>query len=173
MARLTTNEIRSLFLYKDGQLIWKSDRKHATAARAGTTAGTITGYIGDQRIRIRFKNRTYAAARLIWQYHFGAIPDGWVIDHIDHDPLNNKIENLRAVPYTDNYKNIRLSPKNKSGFNGVREHSPGRWRAVIMVNRKLVYLGTFDTFDEARTARRAANDFYGFHSNHGKNIVAA
>ena len=34
---------------------------------------------------------------IIWEQHFGSIPDGWVVHHIDEDRSNNKIENLQCM----------------------------------------------------------------------------
>lgn len=45
--------------------------------------------------------------RIVYLSKYGAIPDGFEIDHIDRDTHNNKISNLRAVSREDNMKNRR------------------------------------------------------------------
>jgi len=45
--------------------------------------------------------------RVIWELHHGPLEQGMVIDHIDRNGLNNKIENLRAVTQTENCNNMR------------------------------------------------------------------
>ena len=44
--------------------------------------------------------------RIIYEAHFGKIPDNLVIDHIDRNPENNDISNLRLVPQSINTTNI-------------------------------------------------------------------
>lgn len=52
------------------------------------------------------------ASRLAWVlYYKEPIPDGMVIDHIDHDPQNNRIENLRCITSEQNIKNLRYKKR--------------------------------------------------------------
>lgn len=51
------------------------------------------------------KRYTEYVHRIVWMLHHGVIPEGKVIDHIDRDKMNNTIENLRLVDYSDNYRN--------------------------------------------------------------------
>lgn len=46
--------------------------------------------------------KTINAHRLVWTWFNGEIPEGCVIDHIDHDPSNNSLSNLRLRTYEDN-----------------------------------------------------------------------
>lgn len=59
---------------------------------------TSKGYLSA-----RINGRTYLVHRLIWLYHYGYMPN-WprVIDHIDGDPTNNRLENLREVTLSQN-----------------------------------------------------------------------
>ena len=66
------------------------------------------------------------------------------VDHIDGDRLNNDVSNLRIVTSRQNNFN-RLNVK---GY----ESRYGRFRARIMLNRKHICLGTFDTEEEAHQA---------------------
>lgn len=71
------------------------------------------------------------------------------IDHIDHDGLNNTKANLRVVEHKQNL----LNQHNDS--NGVYRVRSGRYRASIASDGKTIYLGTYDTFEEAKAARKA------------------
>jgi len=115
-------------------------------------------------------NRLIMAHRAAWALFYGEWPDGH-IDHINHDPADNRIANLRLASQTENMRNLPKLKNNTSGRTGVyltpnRHGMPG-WVALIRVNRKSVYLGRFQTFEAAAAARAAAEARYGFHPNHG------
>lgn len=78
-------------------------------------------------------------------------------DHIDGNGLNNRRDNLRLSTKTQNSRNCRLSSKNTSGFKGVHYRPDKRkWDAKISVNNKTIFLGYFDTPEEASDAYHAA-----------------
>lgn len=54
---------------------------------------------------LKYKKRSILVSRLIYNLFFGEVPKNAVIDHIDGNPLNNNIENLRAVSRQINSKN--------------------------------------------------------------------
>jgi len=129
--------------------------------------GDIVGYVDNQSgyVRVKFDNKPYQAHRLSWVYMYGEEPKG-VIDHINHNKLDNSIANLRDVTDAENLKNRPMQSNNKSGYTGVYEVD-GRWKACIGVEGKTVHLGTFNTIDEAIEARQEAEESLGFHKNHG------
>lgn len=69
------------------------------------------------------------------------------IDHIDHDGLNNRKHNLRIVSHSLNLINQH------NADNGVKKTPSGKFQAHITINDKTIYLGTFDTFQEAKQKR--------------------
>lgn len=86
--------------------------------------------------------------------------NGYVIDHKDRDKLNNQRNNLRFVTKSGNAVNSKLSKNNTSGVKGVRKARSGRWVACLMLNGKNIYLGTYDTIEEAAEARRKGEEKY-------------
>lgn len=89
-------------------------------------------------------------------------PDDMVVDHINGDTRDNRRVNLRICGNSDNVRNrVILNKNNTSGKRGV-SYLKGRdiWEARIKHNRKGIYLGRFATFEEAVSARLAAEKQY-------------
>lgn len=88
----------------------------------GEEAGTRSFMRGGEKhmIRVRLNNsRLVPVHRIIWTMMFGKIPDGNIVDHIDGDPFNNNISNLRSIPSEENTRNARKRTDNKTGITGV------------------------------------------------------
>jgi hypothetical protein len=83
--------------------------------------------------------------RLIWELHNGPIPKGMVVDHINQDSLDNRIENLRLLSTSQNHLN-------KSESRGYGKSPSGRYQARIQYKNKVHCLGTYDTEEEAKEA---------------------
>ena len=95
------------------------------------------------------KKRFYAH-RIIWELEQGPLADGLVIDHIDRDKSNNRLENLRLVSESENARN-RSSKKGRY----ARLSSSGRkWHSYCSdkVTNKYIHVGTFDTEEQAHLA---------------------
>lgn len=88
---------------------------------------------------------------------------GFHVDHVNHDTLDNRKENLRLCSFSGNQANQSIVKRNTSGFKGVswsRENK--KWRASIKVNLKARYLGFFDSAtDAARAHDMAAVEAFG------------
>lgn len=130
---------------------------------AGKDAGRIAN---DGYRKVTILGGRYQAHRLIWLLVYGCWPTG-EIDHINGDPADNRLANLRDVSHRDNQRNQRLKSSNTSGFNGVLwDKFAKRWLAYIGgANRR--HVGYFDTPEQAAAARKAAQQQLGFHANHG------
>jgi hypothetical protein len=77
---------------------------------------------------------------------------GVIIDHVDHNTLNNQRYNLRACTYQQNNANKRRMVNSSLLYKGIRPYKNGRFGARIWLNRKPIYLGTYDTIQEAALA---------------------
>jgi hypothetical protein len=110
--------------------------------------------------------RKYEAHRVIWAWMTGEWPP--TVDHENGDIENNRWRNLKAKSRSGNQRNLGLRKNNTTGVNGVVKTPRGRWRAMLMVDRKCKTLGYFDTKEEAAVCRLVANEKFGFHKNHGE-----
>jgi hypothetical protein len=103
--------------------------------------------------------------RVIWMHRQVANPpDGLLVDHINHNGLDNRRSNLRFATDSTNQQNARKSiTKTTSRFKGVDFVKPtGKWRARIAVAGKRLFLGSFtDELDAALVYDRAALKFFG------------
>ena len=154
-----------------GNLIWRDCPlvlPHVNKRLAGRIAGCrMTRRDGIHYRSVGISGTLYRAHRIAYAMHHGVvIPGGMLIDHVSGDPLDNRPGNLRLVDAAGNCRNVKRAKNNTSGATGV-DFRNGRWRARIRVDRKLLDIGTYATFDEAVTARREAEVRYGFHPNHG------
>lgn len=89
-------------------------------------------------IRVYLKRKHYQAHRIIWILINGKIPDDHVIDHIDGNPFNNKISNLRCIKSEYNTQNAKRRKDNSTGKTGVHclvsKHGVKRYIAVWKEN---------------------------------------
>jgi len=109
----------------------------------------------------------YKAHRVVWALHYGEWPKG-EIDHINGDPSDNRICNLRDVPHSKNQKNLKRRYKSKKPMGVQWRSDVGKWRARITVDGQFVSLGYFYEKEDAIKAREIAERRYGFGPSHGR-----
>jgi hypothetical protein len=137
--RLNYDAGTGVFTWRDGKF-------------AGRLAGSVSvhGYMQTSVF-----GGVYLQHRLAWLYMTGEWPKH-EIDHISGEKADNRWANLRAADSKSNKENRRCANRNSAvGVLGVGKKD-GRYRARIMVNRKEVYLGKFDSAEEAHGAYLAA-----------------
>lgn len=90
-------------------------------------------------------------------------PKDKVVDHINHNTMDNRKENLRICTVAENNKNKSIYKRNKSGVTGVSwNKARNKWYATIGVNGKLINLGRYTNKEDAIKARREAEiKYYG------------
>ena len=117
---------------------------------------------------MNIQGKTYTEHRMIYVWHNGKIPEGYVVDHINNIRNDNRIENLQLLKRKQNNRKTVLYSNNKSGTMGVRYHKRDKiWYADIRVDGKSIHLGNFKKKPEAIKARKEAEKIYNFHPNHG------
>lgn len=153
---VTQELLNNLFYYFDGSLYWKTDRNYR--AKENDKAGWLSSSHRYKSVRI--KNKDFKEHRAIFLIHYGYLPQ--YIDHIDGNPLNNKIENLREATCSQNQYNAKLRKDSSSGIKNVRWHKPTKkWSVVIRINKKETYFGIYDDIELAElVAIEARNKFH-------------
>jgi hypothetical protein len=150
-----------------GVFVWKVDRLaggkgQIIKARAGDVAGHHTA--GYRTISIDC--RKHKAHRLAWFMTYGQ----WPAEHIDHingDPSDNRIANLREATRFENMRNSKRKSRNKSGIKGVAwVPKRGKWGAWIRYEGKNKYLGYYATAEHAHNAYALAA--YMFHGEYAR-----
>lgn len=93
-------------------------------------------------------------------YENGAF-DVYVVDHINHNPLDNRKSNLRICKQIDNTHNSKIKRNNTSGVTGVQwMKDRNKWRAFIGINNQRKYLGDFNNIEDAINTRKEAEEKY-------------
>lgn len=177
--------LKECFQYKDGKLYWKERPiQHFASKKSWLTwtarfackeAGSVNSsneleaYL---RVGIRYngKSNLHLVHRVIWAILNDAHTDLF-IDHIDGNPQNNKIENLRAVSNQENLKNARMWSHNTSGLTGVSWDT--RWKLWRISGggttpTKRNYLGISKSLFEAACLRKAWEISNKYSERHGK-----
>lgn len=122
-------------------LLWK--KSLGIICRDGSPAGTFVKRKNGKPkcVQFTYNKKHYKCHRVIWQLKNGDIPSGYVVDHKDKNPWNNKISNLRLVKQKVNTQNASLSSYNTSGVCGVGWNKKCGFtyaRAYVTVNGKQV-----------------------------------
>jgi hypothetical protein len=101
------SKLRALFEYKDGMLFWRSD-----SVRGKIKAGDRAGYVDTDGYRVvGISGVYYKEHRVIWRMQHSRSVMPAILDHIDGDRSNNKVENLRVATEAENMRNKRPSRK--------------------------------------------------------------
>lgn len=112
---------------------------------------------GTQNYWLSQRNRTkYKLHRFIMN-----CPNDMEVDHLDGDPTNNTQSNLRICSHAENSKNRKVQKNNALGITGVTYISKtNKYRARIKVKGKYIYLGYFNSIEEAEKERTDAEIKY-------------
>ena len=157
---ITQEYLKQLFDYQDGQLIRKNGKSAVIKA-------------GKKRYeRITVDGKAYALHRMVYLWNHGYLPE--IIDHIDGNRENNKIENLREATQQQNCLNSKHRVTSKSPYKNVYLQSPTKnaewkrnWVVSLMVDKKRKYVGSFEVLELADlVAQEARNLYHGQFSRH-------
>ena len=163
---MTKELLNTLFKYNNGKLYWMVKGRSKGKLKNQFEAGTVNK--GYKWLITEHLPQRLSVHRAIWIMHHGDIPEGMLVDHINRDPLDNRIENLRLATYAENAQNT-LGKKSKNNDLPVNVYKDKGWinelryRAQVVVNGKTFYEGGFKTVDEAKEAatrlRKKKNKF--------------
>lgn len=146
---MTRQDFIDRFEYRDGKLFYK---KSHGCMKKGSEVGTKNP---SGHIKTLINKKPYLLHRIIFLMHHGFLPE--FIDHIDGNPSNNRIENLRPATHSENNLNRGKHKRNTSGYKGVTwVATEGRYSARIAIGKKRFFLGYFD---DAKEAHQAYCDF--------------
>ena len=142
VTELTQEVLNEMFSYVDGRLYWK---------RRGNKEAGVVGKRGYRIVGINYKR--HMVHRLVWVMHGNEpVP---LLDHIDGNKLNNRIENLRPATKSQNMMNAAPYRSNTSGIKGVSWISTiKRWTGQVTYQGKIYKAGVFRDKEECAIAVR-------------------
>ncbi len=150
---LNKEELNNIFEYNNGDLIRKKTGK--------IIKSPTNGYF-----RAAINKKNYLAHRIIFMMHHGFVPT--IIDHINGNRSDNRIDNLRAADNSQNAWNRIANKISTSSIKGLRLRKNNKWEARIQVNNKSKYLGVFDNIELAElVVIEARNKYHKEFANNG------
>lgn len=155
-AKEITQEIANHFTCDPltGHLIWNITKNNVKKGRV------VSGEYNGGYLRAGVNGSRYLAHRICYFIYHGVNPKGSV-DHINHNPSDNRRSNLRDCEHNQNIMNCKISKNNKSGYVGViKIKSTSKWKAYINVNYKQINLGHHENKEDAIKARKEAEIKY-------------
>ena len=121
---MESGDWNKIFFYEGGHLYylysyWSGANLQIKGNSVGDRVEGHKDKDGYLRIASNCLRTAYRIHRIIYEIHFGKIPEGFEVDHINGDVEDNRIENLRAVTRAVNARNMKKSATNKTGVCGV------------------------------------------------------
>lgn len=138
--------LEECFLYDGSHLVNRIAR--GSKAPVGRTFGAvdkngyIAGFVDGQR---------YYEHRLVWKMQYGSEPS--VIDHINEDKTDNRLDNLQVLSSGQNCRKSRKPKASGLPMNVYRYYD--RFKVRRMVDGVERHVGIFSTLEEALVARDA------------------
>ena len=161
-SRLSQASVRRYLNYDErtGELFWKA-RVDAAAGWNTRWTGKKAGFT-DKRgyVNIDIHQVTYLAHRLVWVYVYGEWPEEQV-DHIDGNPSNNALVNLRKATVAENQWNSGARKRNKVGVKNIMKRR-NSYEVSFLKWRTVIYREYFPSLDLAIAVRNLlAPNVYG------------
>lgn len=148
MKLLTLELIQLYFYLKDGELYTQNRRyeslnhKPVTILYTGKKRSYCYTGVGGYRLGIH---------RIVWALTYGYIPKE--LDHIDRDPTNNHISNLREVTHAENCLNREYPIASNTGHRGIYKTRHNDYIVRVIRNKKTKYLPRQKTLEDAVRVR--------------------
>ena len=148
-------EAKRLYRYipETGQFVRKNPRSKKLKRDASVGKG-------DGYSRVRIAGRMISAHRIAWLVSYGRWPKN-EIDHINGNPADNRLSNLREANRSQNMQNRKAQRKDAPV--GVYKRKSGNYAVTIKIDGMQCHVGTYQTLQEALAARKEAKEhLHGF-----------
>ena len=154
---ITQEQLKQEVRYEDGHFYRLSDGEQVTES-------PITDH--HRYLRVRVCGKVYALHRMVFLWQNGYLPK--IVDHIDNDRSNNKIENLREATQQQNCLNRVAHKNNRSGYKNVFwDSKSNKWCVLVNVFGKRKTIGRFEDLELAElVAYEARVKFHGEFARH-------
>ncbi len=158
---ITQDFLHSIYEYRDGDLYYRHSRG---TAKAGKKVGYQTK---DKVTHVFIDRKSYLLHRLIFLMHHGYLP--YMVDHIDGDRSNNRIDNLRAAEHAENAWNAKPRLDSKTNIKNVSYNKANDNYVVrIAQNGTRHYIGSYKDLELAElVAVMAREKYHGKFAKHG------
>lgn len=130
-------------------------------------AGTIQKVSHLKYYSVCINNKLFLLHRICYYFYHNTLilPNGsiGIVDHINGNGLDNSIINLRLVDSCLNNRNTMMFKNNTSGFKGINWHKNiKKWQVNVKIDKKKIYLGSFDNIEDAIKVRREYEGKYNY-----------
>lgn len=159
---LTQTLLNELFTYSDGNIYWKVQANNRIKVGDLVKAEDGLGYL-----RVSVFGKRYKAHSIIYCMHHGYIPK--MIDHINRNTRDNRIENLRECAVDTNAMNSKKRSDNTSGYKNVMWiKDKNKWIVRFTLKGKQHTFGMYDNIeDAAEVANEVRKELHGEFANNG------
>ena len=156
---ITQQELKNVLHYDQDTGIF---RRLKVSSRKDKLNEIVGCDIGRGYLQTRINYKKYFLHRLAWLYVYGEYPNKF-IDHINGNPSDNRICNLRQANSFENNQNAKISKLNTSGIKGVTWSKYNKkWEVKCRVMGKRYFLGLFEDINAAaETYKRFAEKYHG------------
>lgn len=151
---LDIEELKNLFRIVDGEL----ERLNMKGNPYNPTWKIVENKVnqGGGYCLVKFNGRLYMYHVILWTLHYNEnIPEGFEIDHINGNKIDNRIENLRLVTHRTNCQNLQCH-RGGALVGSMYDKRNNKYQALIRIGEKRIHLGCFKTVEEANEAYKIA-----------------
>jgi hypothetical protein len=152
-------ELLARLRIKDGVAYW---RERSGPRAAGSMAGSVRP---DGYVAVGYRAKVFRMHRVLFLHYHGYLPEE--VDHIDGNPTNNCVANLRAATHAQNTRNAKIRKNSTSGVKNVRRRGGDRWEVRLRVDGRCVSFGCFASLaDASAVAAEARETAFGEFARH-------
>ncbi len=159
-----------------GHVMWNAA---ALLEIGGIEVGGPTGLLKNERpwgcvdsqgyYVVRYLNKKRYIHRMVYELLHGPIPEGYTVDHIDRDKLNNSPDNLRLADMSEQMQNTKCYSTNKSGVKGLSwDARRKKWRGAILLKGKQ---HGYSSEDREAVERWLYMTYQALHPNHAQAAI--